>query len=134
MASSSRDFQRAAKQRLTTAEFLVKHDYNRDAMYLGGYTVECALKALILQRTPTADRPATLKQISSGAKMHEAEVLGAILKDRGCPIPLDLSKKFRRYSWTTALRYGSGRIRTGEAKGFLKVAKAAYDWVEAQLP
>jgi hypothetical protein len=44
--TSSRDFQRAAAQRLTTAEFLLLHRYNLDAMYLAGYTVECSLKDL----------------------------------------------------------------------------------------
>ncbi len=88
MPSSSRDFQRAARQRLTTAEFLLQHRYNLDAMYLGGYTVECALKALILELTSAADRAAMLQRISSGKQMHEAEILAAILKELGCAIPL----------------------------------------------
>src|SRR5205085_10313843 len=96
MPPSSRDFQRAARQRLTTAEFLLDHRYNLDAMYLAGYAVECTLKALILEVTPVAERPETLKTISSGKKMHDAEMLGAILKQRGHPIPLELVKRFRR--------------------------------------
>jgi hypothetical protein len=43
MALTSRDFLRAAGQRLTTAEFLLKSGYNLDAMYLAGYGLECAL-------------------------------------------------------------------------------------------
>lgn len=47
-AGSCTHFQRAAGQRFTTAEFLLRHRYALDAMYLAGYTIECTLKALIL--------------------------------------------------------------------------------------
>jgi hypothetical protein len=132
--ASSRDFQRAAKQRLTTAEFLLENRYNLDAMYLAGYTIECTLKALILQLTPDGDQIQRLKQISSGKQMHSPEVLGGILKDQGQPIPLLLVKRFRRFGWSTDLRYESGRRETGETRGFLRTAKETYDWVEEQLP
>ena len=45
-------FQRAADQRLTTAAFLLENGFHLDAVYLGGYGIECGLKALILKRTP----------------------------------------------------------------------------------
>lgn len=131
---SSRDFQRAAAQRLTTAEFLLKYGYNLDAMYLAGYTVECTLKALILELAPAVDRQKMLKKISAGKKMHEPEILGSILKDLGCPIPLEVVKRFRRSGWSTALRYETGRKDTGETHGFLRTAKRTYDWVEGKLP
>jgi HEPN domain-containing protein len=134
MPSSSRDFQRAARQRLTTAEFLLANGYNLDAKYLGGYAVECTLKALILEITPVADQTEMLKKISSGKKMHAPEILGGILKELGRPVPLDLVKRLRRSGWSTALRYESGRTDTGETRGFLRTAKAVYDWVEEQLP
>jgi HEPN domain-containing protein len=134
MPSSSREFQRAAGQRLTTAEFLFENRYNLDAMYLAGYTVECTLKALILEITPAADKAAMLKKISSGKMMHDLETLAGKLKDLGRPMPLDLVKRFRRSGWSTALRYESGRRDTGETRGLLKTAKAVYDWVEEQLP
>jgi len=124
---SSRDFQRAAAQRLTTAEFLLKYGYTLDAMYLAGYAVECTLKALILQATPVKDRQKTLRKISAGKKMHEPEILGSILKDLGRSIPLDLVKRFRRSGWSTALRYETGRKDTGETRGFLRTAKRTID-------
>ena len=43
--TTSRDFQKAAAQRLTTAETLLREKHTLDAQYLGGYTVECSLKA-----------------------------------------------------------------------------------------
>jgi HEPN domain-containing protein len=134
MPSSSRDFQRAARQRLTTAEFLLENRYNLDAMYLAGYAIECSLKALVLESTPAEDRNETLKRISSGKKMHDPEILGGILKNLNHAIPLDLVKRLRRSSWSTSLRYESGRKDTGETRGFLRTAKTIIDWVERQLP
>src|SRR4051794_10616300 len=73
--TTSRDFQRAAAQRLTAAETLLRGKVTLDAQYVGGYTVECSLKALILEFTPKNDRPHKLRSISTGAKMHRPEVL-----------------------------------------------------------
>ena len=92
------------------------------------------MKALILDATPATEHDETLKKISSGRKMHHPEILGGILKDLGRPIPLDLVKRFRRSGWSTSLRYESGRTDTAETRGFLRTAKATYDWVEGQLP
>ena len=74
MPISSRDFQSAAKQRWTTAEFLLGSNYTLDVMYLAGYTMECSLKALILEITAPPDRAEILKKISSGKKMHDPEI------------------------------------------------------------
>ena len=49
--TTSRDFQKVAAQRLTTAETLLREKLTLDAQYLGGYTVECSLKA----RNPAPD-------------------------------------------------------------------------------
>ena len=134
MPRTSRDFQRVAAQRLTTAEFLLENgSYNLDAKYLAGYTVECALKALILYLTPRAKQAEMLKKITSGRKMHDYEILGGELKMRGQPIPLALVTKFRRYKWSTDLRYEAGTLPRGETRGFLKTAKAVYNWVKGQL-
>jgi HEPN domain-containing protein len=130
---SARDFQRAALQRLTTAEFLLNNGYNLDAVYLAGYTIECSLKALILAVTPLPARSTKLKSITSGSRMHNAEVLKAELKQLNKPVPPKLAAKFRRFYWSTGLRYQTGRIPTAETKGFLKLAKSVYDWVQGEL-
>ena len=132
--TTSRDFQKAAAQRLTTAETLLREKHNLDAQYLGGYTVECCLKALILELTPITDKAEKLKEITSGARMHRPEVLLGELRNLGVSLPLDLVKRMRRFDWTTELRYETGRRDTGETTAFLTTAKAIYDWVEIQLP
>jgi hypothetical protein len=131
--TTSRDFQKIAGQRLTTAETLLRAKLNLDAQYLGGYTVECSLKALILHRTPDPDKPDKLARITSGAKMHRPDVLLGDLRDLGISLPLEIVKRMRRFDWTTDLRYETGRRDTGETIAFLKTAKAIYDWVEGQL-
>jgi HEPN domain-containing protein len=132
--TTSRDFEKEAAQRLTTAETLVREKLNLDAQYLAGYTIECSLKALILHQTPDPDKADKLKLITAGAKMHRPEILLGELRDLGISLPLDIAKRMRRSDWTTDLRYEAGRRDTGETVAFLRTAKAIYDWVEGQLP
>ena len=103
---------------------------------MAGYTIECSLKALIIELTPDADKSDKLERITKTATMHRPEVLLGKLRDLGASLPLNLAKRFRdeRFKWTTALRYETGRRDTGETIAFLKRAKAIYDWVEGQLP
>ena len=125
---------KVAAQRLTAAEVLLGEKLNLDAQYVGGYTVECSLKALILHRTPVGDQAATLARITSGAAMHRPDVLFGELRNLGVAAPLAITKRMRRFDWTTDLRYETGRRDTGETIAFLKTAKIVYDWVEGQLP
>lgn len=131
---TSRDFQRAAAHRYIAAEALLGLTLCLDARYLSGYIVECSLKALILHLTPFEAFGERLEKITAGAKMHSPDTLIGILRDQGVSLPLQLSKRIRRFEWSTSLRYESGRRDLGETRGFLKTAKAVYDWVEEQLP
>jgi HEPN domain-containing protein len=132
--TTSRDFLKAAAQRLIAAEALLREKHTLRAQYLGGYTVECCLKALILELTPDADKADKLKEITAGARMHRPEVLLDQLRNLGLSLPLDLARRMRRFDWTTELRYETGRRDTGETTAFLTTAKGIYDWVEGQLP
>lgn len=132
--TTSRDFQKVAGQRLTTAGILLREKLTLDAQYIGGYAVECSLKALILNLAPDPDKPDILKRITAGATMHRPDVLLGKLRNLGTSLPLALAKRMRRFDWATDLRYETGRRDTGETVAFLKTAKAIYDWVEGQLP
>lgn len=101
-------------------------------MYLAGYAVECALKALILERTAPADRYQVLQDITSGRKMHDLEALRGRLRRLNRTIPLEINRRLRRSTWSTALRYESGRGDTGETVAFLKTARAIIDWVDGE--
>jgi HEPN domain-containing protein len=132
--ATPRDFLKVAAQRLTTAEVLLREKLTLDAQYIGGYTAECSLKALILHQTPDPDKPAKLKQLTAGAKMHRPDILLGELRILGVALPLALAKRMRCFDWTTDLRYETGRRDTGETIAVLKTAKAIYDWVEVQVP
>jgi HEPN domain-containing protein len=138
MLMSFHDFRRAAIQRLTTAEFLLENGYNLDAQYLGGYTVECALKALIIAKTPAAELDKVVARISSGAIMHSFErlfgVLGDIDKDKSVFVPPEIKKKLGKMEWSTSLRYEAGRRDTGETRAMLRAVRVTLDWVERNLP
>ena len=57
--TTPRDFLKVVLQRLTAAEEIMdKLRLTLEAQYIGGYSVECSFKALILEKTPEAERPA----------------------------------------------------------------------------
>ena len=119
--TTSRDLLKVAAQWLMTAEALLeKRISTLAAQYVGGYTVECSLKALILEHTPDSDRAEKLKKLTAGAKMHRPDVLLGELRILGVALPPDLAKRMRRFDWTTDLRYETGRRDTGETVAFLK--------------
>ncbi len=128
------DFLKAALQRLTTAEALLEIlRITLESQYLGGYTVECALKALILEKMVPADRPTTLRQLTHGATWHRPEVLLGTLKALGMSLTPELARRMRKFDWTTDLRYETGRRDTGETRAFLRTARSIYEWVEGQI-
>lgn len=127
-------FLKVSLQRLTAAEDIMESlRLTLEAQYIGGYSVECALKALVLEKTSAAERPAMLDRLTHGATYHRAEVLLDRLRDRGVSLTVDLAKRMRRFDWTTALRYEIGRKDTGETYGLLRTARAIYVWVEGQI-
>lgn len=133
--TTSRDFLKVALQRLVAAEKIMdKLRLSLEAQYIGGYSVECSLKSLILARTAGPDQPSMLEKLTRGAINHRSEVLLDRLRDRGVVLTVDLAKRLRRFDWTTDLRYEIGRRDTGETNGLLKTARAIYEWVEGQIP
>ena len=132
--TTPRDFLKITLQRLTAAEEIMETlRLTLEAQYIGGYSVECSLKALILEKTAESDRPAMLRQLTHGATYHRAEVLLDRLRERGIALTVELGKRMRRFDWTTDLRYETGRKDTGETNALYRSARAIYDWVEGQI-
>jgi hypothetical protein len=66
--TTPRDFLKVSLQRLTAAEQIMEVlRLTLEAQYIGGYSVECSFKALVLEKTPEADRPALLERLTHGA-------------------------------------------------------------------
>jgi hypothetical protein len=129
-----RDFVRVALQRLTGAEEIMdKLRLTLEAQYIGGYSVECSLKALVLQVTPEAERGGMLAKLTKGATVHKPEYLLPLLKAGGIVLTPELAKRMRRFDWETAMRYEIGRKDTGETYALLNTARAMYEWAEPQI-
>ncbi len=132
--TTARDFLKVALQRRTAAEeILATLRLTLEAQYIGGYSVECSLKALILENTHDPERPAMLLRLTRGAASHRAEVLLGVLRDQGIYLTVELAKRMRRFDWTTDLRYEVGRKDTGETIGLLRTARAIHEWAEGQI-
>src|SRR6266496_4207823 len=65
-------FQRLAELRLTDAKALIDQERYEAAYYIGGYAVECALKACIAKKTREFEFP---NKDSSKLYTHRLEVL-----------------------------------------------------------
>ena len=129
----SSKFWRAAEQRLAIAEFLMRHGYHLDSMYLSGYCVECALKALILRRTPEK-RLADVRAGFRGQKAHNFDHLKERLSMVNCFVPAAESRHLRTIaSWSPQLRYEDGRRSRAEAERFVIASGAIRDWVKGRL-
>lgn len=132
--TTARDFLKAALQRLDVAvEIMDILRRSLEAQYIGGYSVECSLKALILERTAEADRPSALERLTRGAKHHRPEVLLDRLRDLGVALTPEIARRMRRFDWTTGLRYETGRKDTGETNALLNTARVIYKWAEGQV-
>jgi hypothetical protein len=58
MTKTRKDFQQLAAMRAKEAQALVKSGNQNGAYYLGGFVIECALKACIAKKTRRHDFPA----------------------------------------------------------------------------
>lgn len=139
-------FRRAAAQRLSVAQFLVDNtSFHLDAMYLAGYSVECALKALILARTPASGRQSKVNELTEvGSKGHNSEYLKEQLdrasfprhpsRSRPSAMPREVKEDLRLMGeWTTDWRYETGLRREREARSFLAAVTRIYAWVERSM-
>lgn len=132
--TTARDFLKVALQRLDVAQEIMEVlRRSLEAQYIGGYSVECSFKAVILEKTAAAERPQTLQKLTHGATYHRPEVLLDRLRELGIALTPELARRMRRFEWTTDLRYEIGRKDTGETNALLKTATAIYQWAEAQI-
>lgn len=67
--ADNRKLYRVCDRRLQAADLLLEHGFYLEAVYIAGYAVECALKALILKRTPFGDYPSTWKNLTAVGAM-----------------------------------------------------------------
>lgn len=130
----ARRFYRVAKQRLDDALFLLDGKRTNAAIYLGGYAVECILKALIVVTTPT-DRRTEIVESFRGARAHSLDWLRDEYRQRGGPgFPPTIAQAFQRVrTWGTHWRYEPGGIPLRDAQAFLKATDELLQWADGRL-
>jgi HEPN domain-containing protein len=110
MAKTRKDFQRLAAMRAREARALVKNGNENGAYYLGGFAVECALKACIAKKTNRYDFPAE-RNYAAEVYTHD---LSKLLKLGGLDGQLDQAMRSDAFlaakwgvvkSWNVSSRY-----------------------------
>jgi len=128
-------FFRAAVQRGLAAEVLAMNSQYRDATYLGGYVVECALKALVLTRVPVQERDQFVLDQFHGRRAHDCTLLVDLLRRQGQTIPSVILRTIMQVAaiWSVDLRYTPGRGRADEAEFLLVSGRQVLKWVEERI-
>ena len=122
-APEARLYYRAAKLRFEEAVVLLEAGKSVGAVYLAGYTVECFLKALLLDGTPPGLRKRLLTKFR-GRRAHDIEWLRDLYRRSiGGTIPRDVALHLMRVAtWDTDLRYETALQAQGDANKFVQLS------------
>lgn len=129
----ARRFYHVAQQRMEEAKLLFDHQRFRAAQYLGGYTVECILKALLLASAKKRERDRILEGFR-GHKAHNLEDLrNRYARETGGGFPPAFSEAFQfALSWSPDLRYQPGKGDQEEVNDFLNAVKIIFELGDRQ--
>jgi len=130
----SRLFYRVAYQRFEEAEILYEAERFTGAVYLAGYSVECMLKALILNSLP-GGRRASAEAEFRGSRAHQFEWLRQRYAETGAPpLPVETAQSLSFVgTWETSLRYSPGMGDRIEAGRFLREVRAVVQWADNRI-
>jgi hypothetical protein len=134
----ARKFARVAILRLEEAK-LIQHKIQlwSAAQYLGGYAVECMLKALVIVSTPRNQRPPSGDKTIEWLKKefgHDLYGLRSYLAKRGVRMSKQISGEFLFVStWDPQLRYELGPGDPQETERFLIAAEAILKWAAERM-
>ena len=133
-ALESRVFYQAAQQRLQDARLLMGGNRTTAAVYMAGYSVECILKALILELCPARQRAGVAASFR-GSKAHDFTWLRAEYARRGGPqLPRRIAKQFILvHAWSTNLRYNPRMLGERDALEFMDAAVEILKWADRRL-
>jgi HEPN domain-containing protein len=130
-----RRFLKAAGQRSMAAELLAAHRHYRDATYLAGYVIECALKALLLSYVPVKSRSKFVVLEFHGRRAHDYSLLLELLRSKGVTIPIGIRQAvMQAYRiWSVDLRYLAGVGWADETEALLDTGTLILDWVKERI-
>lgn len=133
MSATARRFLRAAEKRFQEAQFLLEARFGTGAVYLGGYAVECALKALLLSSEPARRNADTLASFR-GAIAHDFNWLRQGLGERRIELPRSTVALLNDVLWwSTDLRYDPAEIELDTAGEFMTSSGEILAWVRGRL-
>lgn len=106
-----------------------------EAIYLGGYSVECGLKALILSHIRKASHRTAIDQILVRLG-HNLEGCRDYLNEKHqVRMPLQILLVFSSVvvpNWEVSMRYRPGQRSRDEAKSFLDATESVLRWIEGR--
>lgn len=127
-------FYRAAKQRYDDALLLLQLQRTTGAVYLAGYSVECMLKALILESVSDRQELLILAQFRGQQAHNPGWLLRLYKKTVSANVPTNvIAHLVRVNSWSTDMRYQPSFMDEGDAQGFMKSVEQITLWVERRL-
>lgn len=128
-------FHRAAGQRIAAARVFSAAAETLDATYLGGYGLECSLKALILAATPPDHRQDLMEVTFRGQLAHNLDHLMYQVIRKGISIPKKIQLALRRCFtlWYVEMRYETGRRPAAECRVVLDTAEQVWVWAGRQI-
>ena len=134
----ARKFRRVAVQRLEEAELIAeKLELWSAAEYLGGYAIECALKALVILVTPVGKRPAAGEKTTEWLKKaygHNLNLIRRDLSKHGARMPSSVATDFLYVStWDPQSRYEPGPGDPDSTGRFLMAARSVLEWAEGRM-
>jgi HEPN domain-containing protein len=134
-APKARPYYRAALQRMDDARFLRKRGREQAAVYLAGYGVECALKALLLNSLPRRKQDQVNNEFRKQGQGHNFDwLIHEYRRAGGAPFTTEIQRNFVTVStWGTDLRYETGSIKRKEAEAFLSAAEAIVKWAKGRM-
>jgi len=131
---NARLFYRAGLQRLDDARFLNEAARTTAAVYLGGYSVECMIKALILSRVPEAQQGQAMA-LFRGARAHDfGWLMGQYTERGGQAMPRELSQDYARVNtWRADMRYSPKVVKDYESAAFVASVVRIVKWADGRL-
>jgi HEPN domain-containing protein len=121
----------AAVQRREDARHLLAAGRTTGAVYMAGYCVECALKALILVETPARRRPAVQAELIT----HSYATLRHLYATRcGGTLTRQVARDLTILNtWSSEMRYDASNIRMADAEALLAAVDRIWAWVDARV-
>jgi hypothetical protein len=125
---------RVADQRLVAAQFLFDNRFFLDSAYIAGYVVECALKGVVMARTPLSRRREVIEIEFGGRRGHDYHYLQHLLRLRGVSIPPTVADAVRRMvRWSTDLRYTAGHGDVNQSRKYLESGRTLLEWATRSI-